>query len=82
MPFIIHKIAARTSPFHALPVAKLTDSGHLQHLALMNTKVTDAGLEHLNGLIKLESLFLEGTQVTDEGVEKLQQALPKCKILH
>jgi hypothetical protein len=27
MPFIIHKITTRTSPFYALFVAKLTDSG-------------------------------------------------------
>jgi hypothetical protein len=30
MPSIIHKITAKTSPFHALLVAKLTDSGYWQ----------------------------------------------------
>ena len=47
---------------------------------LNNTKVTDAGLVHLKGLSKLQTLFLQGTKVTDAGVKKLQAALPKCRI--
>ena len=31
MPFIIHKIPARTSPFHALFEKEFTDSGMYQH---------------------------------------------------
>ena len=42
--------------------------------------MTDAGLEHLKGLTKLQSLDLRNTQVTDAGVKGLQKALPKCKI--
>ena len=49
-------------------------------LILANTKVTDAGLEHLKNLSKLQWLYLDGTNVTDKGVKKLQQALPKCEI--
>ena len=49
-------------------------------LFLNNTKVTDAGLEHLKGMTNLRKLTLVDTQVTDEGVDKLQQALPDCKI--
>ncbi|MGD0899850.1 MAG: hypothetical protein ABR915_18615 [Thermoguttaceae bacterium] len=41
---------------------------------------TDAVLEHLKGLAKLQRLYLDGTKVTDEGVKKLQEALPNCKI--
>jgi len=43
-------------------------------------QVTDEGLEHLKGLIKLESLNLVGTKVTGDGVKKLHQALLKCHI--
>ena len=42
--------------------------------------MTDAGLEHLRGLTKLQSLNLEGTLVTAAGVKKLQNALAKCAI--
>jgi hypothetical protein len=52
----------------------------LQGLSLIKTSITDAGLEHLKGLIQLKELSLNKTRVTDAGVEKLQQALPKCKI--
>ncbi len=37
-----------------------------------NTKVTDAGLEHLKGLTKLETLFLHKTKVTDAGLVHLK----------
>ena len=47
---------------------------------LHNTKVTDAGLEHLKGLTGLQGLSLERTKVTDGGLAKLQAALPKCHI--
>ena len=49
-------------------------------LDLENTKVTDAGLEHLKGLSKLVGLRLEGTKVTDAGVQRLKEALPDCFI--
>ncbi len=59
-----------------------------------HTQVSDAGLVHLEGLTRLQSLYLVGTvvnswgrdsvgtKVTDEGVTRLQQALPQCKIFH
>jgi Leucine-rich repeat (LRR) protein len=37
----------------------------------MDTKVTDAGLRHLNGLTNLRSLNLSNTQVTNAGLEYL-----------
>jgi beta-lactamase regulating signal transducer with metallopeptidase domain/Leucine-rich repeat (LRR) protein len=39
---------------------------------LTGTKVTDAGLEHLKGLPKLQSLKLYRTKVTDEGLKHLK----------
>ena len=38
----------------------------------MNTKVTDAGLEHLKGLTDLQTLELLHTKVTDAGLEHLE----------
>jgi hypothetical protein len=49
---------------------------------LNSIEVTDAGLENLKGLTQLHILWLTRTKVTDEGVKKLQQALPKCQIIH
>ena len=68
-----------------LEVLSITSGPHfapLKGLDLSRTQVTDAGLEHLKGLTKLQSLDLRGTQATDEGAKKLQQALPNCKIEH
>jgi len=39
---------------------------------LEHTRVTDAGLEHLKGLSKLQTLDLQGTSVTDAGLEHLR----------
>ena len=54
----------------ASPVARGT-SGFGDGL-LPNTKVTDAALEHLKGLTKLQTLYLNGTRVTDVGLEHLK----------
>jgi hypothetical protein len=45
---------------------------HLSRVDLSGTRITDAGLVHLQGLTKLESLDLGGTQVSDAGVVHLQ----------
>lgn len=47
-----------------------------ENLYLSNTRVTDAGLEHLRGLMQLRFLDLRGTQVTEAGVRELERALP------
>jgi hypothetical protein len=42
------------------------------------SKVTDAGLVHLQALKNLESLKLLRTKVTKQGIDKLYKHLPKC----
>lgn len=42
--------------------------------------MTDAGLEQLIGLTKLEDLDLQNTRVTKGGEERLRAVLPKFKI--
>lgn len=46
-----------------------------------NTKVTDAGLVHLQALTQLQSLHLSGSQVTDAGLEHLK-GLTNLQELH
>jgi hypothetical protein len=73
-----------------LGFTQITDAGlehlegltNLEVLLLDGTRATDAGLMHLKGLTNLEVLYLDDTQITDEGVKKLQEALPKCMIIH
>jgi hypothetical protein len=49
---------------------------NLDRLFLDNTKGTDAGLEHLQGLTRLRILRIPGTKVTDKGVRALRAAIP------
>ena len=67
---------------HASPIALFTiaATGVLTHLS--GQVVTDAGLDHLKGLTKLETLVLNDTQVSDAGVENLEKAWPNCTISH
>lgn len=68
---------------------QVTDAGlkylkglpRLRRLNLNGTNVSDAGLEHLRGLTNLQLLVLWDTNVTDAGMKKLQEELPKCRIL-
>jgi hypothetical protein len=41
--------------------------------------VTDAGLKHLEGLTRLETLLFAKSKVTDDGARALAQKLPKLK---
>jgi hypothetical protein len=55
----------------------------LRELNLLGVNLTDAGLDHLRGLRRLEALEIVGwrqSQFTAAGVAKLQRALPNCKI--
>jgi len=58
-------------------VEVILDDSYLTGVA---SKVTNADLEHLEGLKNLEELAIQDTGVTDAGVKDLQNALPKCNI--
>ena len=51
------------------------------YLSLAHTQITDAGLEHLEGLTNLQKLWLEGAQVTDAGLVHLK-GLTNLRELH
>jgi hypothetical protein len=58
-------------------IAKLDN---LRHLTLEVLPVTDAGLLHLHGMTKLESLGLHGLRESIDGVGMLHRARPDLKI--
>jgi len=53
----------------------------LEWLDLWNTFVTDAGLEHLEGLDNLKYLRIEGTNATEAGAAKLRESMPNTEIV-
>ena len=63
-------------------LVRLKGLRHLRRLDLTYTPITDAGLVHLEPLKQLEFIFLRGPLVTADGVRKLQQALPKTRIVY
>jgi len=52
----------------------------LRFLSLAETKVGDAGLDHLQALTQLQELHLDHTEITDQGLDKVA-ALPSLRIL-
>ena len=57
---------------------RITDSSlqqlpNLKNLALIGTKITDQGLEHLVRLTGLRTLWVEYAQITDNGLKHLKQ---------
>ncbi len=49
---------------------RLKDLPHLQKLDLINNQITDAELEHLEGMTELQNLIL-GDQITDAGLKRI-----------
>ncbi|HEX4130988.1 MAG TPA: protein kinase [Pirellulales bacterium] len=76
----INKLLLGGCPLKADDLADLSRHTELVELHLDYSKITDAGLRHLEPLTALTTLTLTGTQVSAAGVAKLQKALPKCKI--
>jgi serine/threonine protein kinase len=68
------------SPIADVDLRELAKCPNVVHLDLTATKVTDAGLVHLEGLKGLRFLGLAQTGVTRVGAEKLATALPACRI--
>jgi len=58
-------------------IVKLTQ---VKYLDLMNSHISDAGLQILGKASWLRKLDLLGTSVTKEAVDQLQRALPQCEI--
>ena len=50
-------------------------------VGLANSRIGDAGLEHLKGLTQLQVLWLNGTKVSDAGLERLK-GLPQLEGLY
>lgn len=75
---LIHLDLSR-NPLSSLPpeIARLTN---LENLYLYETKITDADLEFLKSLKKLNEIDIQKTNVTMAGVEALKKALPNCYI--
>ena len=49
-------------------------------LNLRGTRVTDASIPALCGMMALEKLWLGDTAVTDKGIASIKEALPGCVI--
>jgi hypothetical protein len=50
---------------------KQNEQGEVVKVSLRVTKITDAGLVHLKGLTKLQTLYLGGTKITGGGLLRL-----------
>ncbi len=62
---------------------KLLGEDHFADVTFVNlndTQVSDAGLEHLEGLPRLQTLWLDNTKVSDAGLERLK-GLTKLQLL-
>ena len=60
-------------------LARLAAFPRLRKLSVFDTQVGDAGLEHLRGLPRLETLLLGKSRVTAAGRERLSAALPNLR---
>ena len=58
----------------------LSSLNDLRFLSLAETRVSDAGLTHLQSLTKLQELHLDHSDITDDGL-KLLTSLPNLEIL-
>jgi len=66
-----------------IPVTPAFLRHELERLDLGRTEITNAGLEHLDSLPKLQVLGLRGTLVSAPGIAKLKERLPSIvKVWH
>ena len=66
-----HRVRASTELRSEIVGSNICVVSELQWLFLRRTKVTDAGLEHLEGMSKLTALYLTGSAVSDAGMDNL-----------
>ena len=59
----------------------IKDLPQLRRLHLFSNGITDAGLQYVEPMRQLETLYIEKTQVTEQGIGKLQKALPNCRVI-
>jgi hypothetical protein len=59
----------------------LSSLTNLSILSIRDTRVTDAGLLQLTGLVHLQEISIGGTAITPEGKAELQQKLPGSRLL-
>lgn len=67
--------------YHVGPLLKLGPDD-IQVLSLWSVKVGDENLEPVKHLTGLKELDIRQTRITQDGWRKLQEALPKCRILY
>lgn len=60
----------------------LTKLKNLQELGIPGTSITNAGVKHIKKLKTLKWLCISYSSITHDGLKELQEALPKCEILH
>jgi hypothetical protein len=61
-------------------LALFRDFPHVQVLNLGGTKISDAGLAHLEGLPALEQLIVTGTMISAKALKAFQQTHPAVKV--
>jgi hypothetical protein len=54
----------------------------MKAIHLANTRITDAVLTSVAGMVGIDELSLGGTQITDPGMRELQVALPELSSEH
>jgi hypothetical protein len=74
-------LAVSAPKISEVDLATLANAPELRWLALEDMPIGETGLGHLSRLGSLSFIVLNRTGVTPEQAKKLQQALPKCKIL-
>jgi hypothetical protein len=61
-------------------LAGLKHIANLKNVDLRGTRISDAGLVHLEGLKTLDRLYLTRSLATEAGAEKVRKALPNTKV--
>ena len=56
-------------------LAKSADTG------FSSSRITDAGVKHVEAVRQLRMLCLMDTGITEQGIIGIQKALPKCRIV-